>query len=334
MSKVSFILPAYKRRFLKESIDSILSQTCRDFELVIVDDKSPEELYGILKEYPWEPMFKKLRDGGKKWEVEGISVRYYQNVENIGGKDLIAAWHHAIEYATGDWCVLASDDDYYFPDYLSEMLRLIEKYPKIDIAHCRIVRIDANGNWLCVGDQRVEYETQVQMAYSRGAKRAFQVAPDFMFRLAALREIGGFVRFPLAWYSDDATWMTLAKNGVACSSDVLFAFRCSGDNITSRQDNIEKKIEAGELFRSWFLEFFGGLNATSREDEFLMRDMLEKVNAKINELSKFELDHVGSFYKWYGLLKKIRLSSVERRAFLYARYPRLFALRMLLPRFR
>jgi len=38
MPKVSFILPAYKRRFLHEAIASILVQTYRDFELVVVDD--------------------------------------------------------------------------------------------------------------------------------------------------------------------------------------------------------------------------------------------------------------------------------------------------------
>ena len=40
MPKVSFILPAYKRRFLKGAIASILAQTYRDFEIVAVDDGS------------------------------------------------------------------------------------------------------------------------------------------------------------------------------------------------------------------------------------------------------------------------------------------------------
>ena len=102
MSKVSFIMPAYKRKFLKEAINSILAQTCREFEVVIVDDKSPEGLYDVIREYSREPSFKLLPDGGKKWSVDGIPVRYYQNEENIGGRDLVAAWHHAMEYATGE----------------------------------------------------------------------------------------------------------------------------------------------------------------------------------------------------------------------------------------
>ena len=42
--KVSVILPAWKRKFLREAIESHLAQTFRDFELVVVDDASPENL--------------------------------------------------------------------------------------------------------------------------------------------------------------------------------------------------------------------------------------------------------------------------------------------------
>ena len=124
MSRVSFILPAYKRRFLKEAIDSILAQTCREFELVVVDDKSPEGLHEVIKEYSWEKNCEPLSDGGKKWLVDGVSVRYYQNSENIGGRDLVAAWNHAMEYATGEWCVLASDDDVYHLSVCTDTLKL------------------------------------------------------------------------------------------------------------------------------------------------------------------------------------------------------------------
>lgn len=334
MPKVSFILPAYKRRFLKESIDSILAQTCRDFELVIVDDKSPENLYEVIKEYSWEATFDMLPDGGRKWIVDGIPVRYYQNAENIGGKDLVAAWNHAMKYATGEWCVLASDDDKYLPSYLGEMLRLVDKYKDVDLVHCRIAKIDIEGNWVYIGDQRIEYETQIQMTYSRGVRRSFQVAPDFMFRRSALYDIGGFVSFPLAWYSDDATWMMLAKNGVACSGEVLFGFRMSGENISSRIDNIERKIEAGEKFRDWFDGFIKGLVTRNKEDEVLLQNMHSGVYEKINELSCDEIRQIKSFLAWYRCIRKMRLSARERRSFLYVRYPFLRMLRLLLPKFR
>ena len=120
MPKVSFILPAYKRRFLHQVIASIFSQTYKDFELVIVDDASPENLKEVVDDFKDE------------------RLRYYRNAENIGGKDLVAAWNHAMEYATGEWCVLASDDDIYSSEYLATMEMLRGKYPHVDIFHCRI----------------------------------------------------------------------------------------------------------------------------------------------------------------------------------------------------
>lgn len=49
--KFSITIPAYKAKFLKECIDSILSQTYNDFELIIVNDASPEYLDSIINGY-------------------------------------------------------------------------------------------------------------------------------------------------------------------------------------------------------------------------------------------------------------------------------------------
>ena len=51
MPKYSFVLPAYKARFFREALDSILAQTYKDFELIIVNDASPEDLDSIVKSY-------------------------------------------------------------------------------------------------------------------------------------------------------------------------------------------------------------------------------------------------------------------------------------------
>ena len=321
MPKVSFILPAYKQRFLKESIDSILAQTYRDFELVIVDDKSPEGLYEVIKEYKWEPTFEALPGGGRKWLVDGIPVRYYQNAENIGGKDLVAAWNHAMEYATGEWCVLASDDDRYLPGFLSEMCRLTCKYPNCDLVRARLAIIDGNGLWSSVGEQRVEFESQIQMIYSRCVRRVAQFAPEFMFRRSALERIGSFVNFPLAWYSDDATWMSLARNGVACSQEILFEFRMSGENISSRVDNVLPKIEAGKKFRQWFDSFYRTLKPINIEDKFLMNSIHKGVALQVERLIRQELVHVHSFSSWMRIVLREIKSNRKRLICMADRYP-------------
>ncbi len=331
MPTVSFIMTIYKRRFLKQSIDSVLAQTCRDFELVMVDDKSPENLYEVIKEYTWEKNYEVLPDGGRKWMVDGIPVRYYQNSEDIGAKDLVAAWNHAIEYATGEWCVLASDDDVYAPEYLQEMLRLQAKYPQCDLFHSRIAVIDADGNWTRVGEARIEFETQVQMAYSRGVLRCWQTAQEFMFRLSALKTIGGFVNFPIAWYSDDATWMVLSRKGCACASGILFFFRQSGINISScHAETVANKAEAADAFKKWFHGFVTCLEPSSDEDRYLLVGLADKVGLAVDTLTMFFIRRIPSFRKWRRVLSKVPITRAEKRACVYERFRWLQALRLLI----
>ena len=267
MPKVSFILPAYKRAFLKEAIDSVLAQTCRDFELVVVDDKSPEKLYEVIKEYPWEKDFTALPDGGRKWIVDGVPVRYYENPENIGGKDLVAAWNHAMEYAMGEWCVLASDDDVYRSEYLQEMLCLQCKYPQCDVFHCRIKAIDGSGNTLWVGEARDEFETPAAMLYNTAVRRIAIRASDVMFRKARWKERGGFYQSRRAWFSDIGSWISIASEfGACCSPKILFYWRESGVNISNVHNDLKEKTIAGFEFLSWAHALIANVKAGSSED--------------------------------------------------------------------
>ena len=127
MHKYSFVLPAYKARFFREAIDSILAQTYKDFELIIVNDASPEDLDSIVNSY------------------NDSRIRYYVNEQNIGGKDLVSQWNHCLEYAKGEYIILASDDDVYFPQYIEKMVALVQKYPEVNVFRPRVQRIDEKG---------------------------------------------------------------------------------------------------------------------------------------------------------------------------------------------
>ena len=96
MTKYSFVLPAYKACYFKEALESILNQTYSDFELIIVNDASPEDLDSIVSEF------------------DDSRITYYTNETNIGGKDLVEQWNKSLTYAKGEYVILASDDDVYF----------------------------------------------------------------------------------------------------------------------------------------------------------------------------------------------------------------------------
>ena len=120
-------MPAWKSRFLREAIASIVGQTCPDWELVVVDDCSPEPLQAIVAEFS-DPR-----------------IRYERNAHNIGGSDLVAQWNHCLDFAKGEYVVMAGDDDRYRPEFCAECLRLADKYPQVDVIHASVQPIDEKG---------------------------------------------------------------------------------------------------------------------------------------------------------------------------------------------
>ena len=89
--KFSVVVPAYKANFLKECIDSVLAQTYVDFEIIIVNDASPEDLDSIVSLY------------------KDTRIRYYKNKTNCGAINVVDNWNKCLEYATGDYiiCMIA-----------------------------------------------------------------------------------------------------------------------------------------------------------------------------------------------------------------------------------
>lgn len=253
--KYSFVLPAYKARFLREAIDSILNQTYSDFELVIVNDASPEDLDSIVNGYSDE------------------RIRYYKNDKNIGGKDLVAQWNLSLSYATGEYVILASDDDTYSLEYLERMNELVDKYPQANVFRPRIKRVDENGKILLLDGFVNEYLSKVEYLYVWTSRWIGSGIPFYMFKRDALMSVGGFVNYPLAWFSDDATVFKLADNGVVTYNKTLFAFRESGESISTfsnTKESLRAKYKSTKMFYDEHLAFLKEYVPQTDEEAHLM----------------------------------------------------------------
>lgn len=249
--KYSFVLPAYKATYLKEAIDSILAQTYKDFELIIVNDASPEDLDSIVKSY------------------DDLRIQYYVNEKNIGSQNLVAQWNHSISYAKGHYLILASDDDVYFPHYLERMDILVERYPDVNVFRPRVQVIDENGEikrvYGCVAEKvsLLEYWYYWSVVGSS--------IGHVVFNKESLIKKGGFVNFPLAWGSDDATILMLGYNGICFESEILYSFRNSGVNISSKINNyhtLTRKIESRQLFYNWLKKYLKEIKVCSIYEQF------------------------------------------------------------------
>ena len=81
--KFSVTVPAYQTQFLAECIDSILAQTNKNFELIIVNDALPQDLDSNVSKY------------------DDPRIRYYKNKVGFGDEYFYGNWNKCIVYTTG-----------------------------------------------------------------------------------------------------------------------------------------------------------------------------------------------------------------------------------------
>lgn len=245
-TKYTFLLPAYKPDFFKEALDSILGQTYKDFNLIILDDCSPYDLKSIVEEY------------------KDSRITFHRNEENMGGKNLVSCWNKLLSYAEGEYIILASDDDVYELNFLEEMDKLAQKYPEVDLLRARVRRIDDKGKIFAEDALYKEHGDCIDYIYQKHFNNGITCMACFVFKTEALKSEGGFEYLPVAWHSDDASSLKVCKNGIANSSQILFNFRTSSVNISGRKitskDALEK-AKATLLYDSFFHKFINEIKS-------------------------------------------------------------------------
>ncbi len=232
MCFVSVVLPAYKLKFLRAAIDSILDQSFTNFELIIVNDASPEDLDTLLH-YITDPR-----------------ITYYKNAENIGGKSLVKQWNHCIQYAKGKYIVLAADDDLYDSEFLQKCVDLANKYPEVDIVRSMVELIDENNNTIGVDGIIPEKCSKYEFLYSWYKANILTCIGNYMFKSSVLK-LKGFIDFPFGFGSDVSSTILFSENGVANTNQMLYKFRISRYHLSSNQNLLFEKLQATTKLYLW-----------------------------------------------------------------------------------
>lgn len=253
--KFSVTIPAYKAMFLRECIESILSQTYKDFELIIVNDASPEDLTSIVKSF------------------NDPRIHYYVNEINCGAVNVVDNWNICLAHAQGDYVICMGDDDKLLPNCLEEYNKLIERYPGLGVYHAWTVLIDKNSEVIGMQEPRPEREGIYSMMWGRWYGKRVQYIGDFLFDRKNLVNNGGFYKLPLAWGSDDITSYIAAKDtGIANMQVPGFQYRINAQTISSTGD-AEKKLTATNLEKTFYDEFLSRkpIGSTQTEKVFWVK---------------------------------------------------------------
>lgn len=122
---ISIVLPTYNSiEFLKERVDTILQQTHKRWECIVVDGESKDGTWEYLKD---------ISETDKRFKL-------YQ----FPPKGVYNAWNIGVKQSKGDYIYFATSDDTMTPNCLEMLLSSIKKHPQCTIAHSNLKIIDKN----------------------------------------------------------------------------------------------------------------------------------------------------------------------------------------------
>jgi glycosyltransferase involved in cell wall biosynthesis len=124
--KVSVVIPAYNAAStLAESLESVIAQTCPDWEAILVDDGSSDATFEIANAFAErDPRIRVVR-------------------QRNGGES--AARNTGVDHARYDWLLFLDADDWIAPAHLERFTSELAAHPELDAAHCGWVRVALDG---------------------------------------------------------------------------------------------------------------------------------------------------------------------------------------------
>lgn len=217
--EVSVVIPAFNaQKYIAATIDSMLSQTFKDIEVVVVDDASSDSTFSI---------------------VSGIAkkdnrVRVHRNERNLG---TIRTLNRAIELSVGRYIARMDADDLSHPARIEKQLAFLKAHPDVGMVGCGLLIDDqVKGIRYTVvrpGDDR---SLRLEMA------KYTPIGANCMLRRSVLDEVGLF-DIEIGAEEELEIMIRIARKAkLACIPDILYTYfiRSTGRSISSRK--FKKKL--------------------------------------------------------------------------------------------
>ena len=244
--KVTVCLPTYnKARYLPAAIASVLAQEFRDYELLIVNDASPDNTDEIVRGFV------------------DARIKYARNPQNMG---LVENWNCCLNLAQGDYAIVFHDDDVMLPGLLRREVEVLDGNSKVVLVHAAAQAIDESGAVFCVAAPHtwpplassLEFVT---LYWTQG----YVVMPSAMFRRSLALRLGAFN--PDLKYSADADlWQRMAFEGqVAFLDELLISNRVHSSQttqkiLTNSLQMLDERLKLAEATRKLVAAHGGNLD--------------------------------------------------------------------------
>lgn len=226
---ISVCIPAYNSsEFIGETIKSILNQTYKNLELIIVDDQSKDNTIEIVESFKDE------------------RIKLYRNEKNLG---MVGNWNRCLELAKGEYVKLICADDLLMPKALEKEAAAMDSNPSVNLVESDTALIDIYGKK--TGAFRRYFRSGVvdgkKLAKTSLMLNNFFGAPcNNLIRKSILEKTGGFDS-EFTYILDFDIWVRIACQGnVYIIHELLNSFRIRKDSNTGDLIKNNRKIYVDE----------------------------------------------------------------------------------------
>jgi glycosyltransferase involved in cell wall biosynthesis len=182
--KVSVIIPTYRHRdFIRDTLDSVFNQTMTDYEVIVVNDGSPDDTGALLAP---------LVEAGRIQYVEQAN-QGQSRARNVG-----------LERSAGEYIAFLDDDDTWPTDKLEWQVGFLDEHPDVGLVGGTLQSIDEHGaaGWKGAFTPNIEFDTLF-------AENPFLSPGQTLIRADLVKRLGGLN--VLIWGADDwDLWFRIA----------------------------------------------------------------------------------------------------------------------------
>lgn len=224
--EISVLMPVFNsERYLKMAIDSILNQTFKDFELIIINDGSTDSSEEVILSY------------------SDLRIKYFKNIENIG---LIATLNRGIDLCSSPLIARMDADDISLPERLQKQWTFLNEHPEVAMVGSDIQIIDENNRHV----KTVKKYCPPHLIQSLLFFKCAFVHPSVLIRKDILIEFRYSADYIHA--EDYFLWSQIVfKYPVASLPEVLIKYREHQQNVSAQyrqqQEDASKNIYAYHL---------------------------------------------------------------------------------------
>lgn len=256
MKILAIIIPFYKKKYFKKTLESLVNQSEKNFSVYIGNDNSPEDIEDLLSEFS-----------------DQLNFKYKKFNENLGANNLTLQWDRCIALSDKEeWIMVLGDDDVLDSKVVEEFYKHLHQ---VEISEINVVRYASQ--LIDEVDKKtsgIYYNPELESAgasYIRTLKgEGRSTLSEHIFARSAYNK-HGFKHFPVAFGSDNVAWLEFPDMGNIYSiNTAVVSVRISKEHLSSRDDNglRYKKKEGIYLFNRYIIENYAGF--FTKEEQLLI----------------------------------------------------------------